>query len=138
MYDTVLLPIDLNHEASWAKALPAAMGLLNDGGTLHLLCVVPDFGAAIVAGHFPDGFEAKLLAGAKDALDRFAADHAPGAATHVGHGHVAEAILKAAGDAGAGVIVMASHKPDELRSLFIGSNAEKVVRHAEMPVLVVR
>ena len=138
MYKTVLLPIDINHEASWTKALPAAKGLLDDGGALHVLCVVPDFGAAIVAGHFPDGFEKEMLQGAKDALDAFAAKHAPGATVHVGHGHVPEAILKAAGAAGAEAIVMASHPPDELRTLFVGSNAAKVVRHAEIPVLVVR
>ncbi|MEO0363828.1 MAG: universal stress protein, partial [Pseudomonadota bacterium] len=31
-----------------------------------------------------------------------------------------------------------SHPPDELRSLLVGSHAEKVVRHATTPVLVVR
>lgn len=138
MYQSVLLPIDLNHPASWEKALPAAKGILNDGGALHLLCVMPDYGAAIVAGHFPDDFQAKMLAGAKAKLDEFAAENAPGATTHVGHGHVPEAVLKAAGEAGAEAIVMASHKPDQLRTLFIGSNAEKVVSHADIPVLVVR
>lgn len=138
MYKTVLLPIDINQEASWTKALPAAQGLLDSGGALHILCVVPDFGAAIVAGHFPDGFEEKMLQGANAALSDFAAKHAPDAAVHVGHGHVPEAILAAADAAGAEAIVMASHPPDDLRTLFVGSNAEKVVRHAKLPVLVVR
>lgn len=138
MYKTVLLPIDINNESSWKKALPAAQGLLDEGGALHILCVVPDFGAAIVAGHFPAGFEERMLQGAKESLDAFAASHAPGAGVHVAHGHVPEAILKSAGATGADVIVMASHPPDDLRTLFIGSNAEKVVRHAEIPVLVVR
>ena len=138
MYKTILLPIDLNHEASWTKALPTAQGLLDKGGALHLLCVLPDFGAAVVAGHFPADFETKMLQASKTAIDDFAAANAPGAATHVGHGHVPEAVLKTAGDIGADVIVMASHPPDELRTLLIGSNAEKVVRHAKTPVLVVR
>lgn len=138
MYKTVLLPIDLNHDASWTKALPTAQALLDDGGALHLLCVVPEFGSAIVAGHFPPDFEAKMLQSAKAAIDAFAAEHAAGATTHVGHGHVPEAVLAAAGEAGAEVIVMGSHPPDELRTLLVGSNAEKVVRHAAIPVMVVR
>ena len=38
----------------------------------------------------------------------------------------------------AGLIVMGSHGSDGLEELFIGSNAERVVRHSEVPVLVVK
>lgn len=44
MLDSVLLPIDLQHEESWNKALPQARDLLKPGGTLHLLGIVPDIG----------------------------------------------------------------------------------------------
>ena len=86
---------------------------------------------AFGAGPGPAGAVAEFI-------DAFAAKHAPGATVHVGHDHVPEAILKAAGAVGAEAIVMASHPPDDLRALFIGTNAAKVVRHAEVPVLVVR
>ena len=56
----------------------------------------------------------------------------------MGHGHVHETILKVAKKLGADLIVMASHPPDDLRSFLVGSSAEKVVRHADVPVLVVR
>ncbi len=38
----------------------------------------------------------------------------------------------------AGMIVMGSHGTDGLKEIFIGSNAEKVVRHSEVPVLVIK
>ncbi|MEX0289962.1 MAG: universal stress protein [Flavobacteriaceae bacterium] len=39
---------------------------------------------------------------------------------------------------GAELIVMGSHGTDGLKEIFIGSNAEKVVRSAEVPVLVIK
>ncbi len=135
MFKNILLPVDLGHEASWSKAVEVAKGL---GGKVHVLGVVPDFGEAMVAAYFPADFSKKAAEGLKARLDAFAAEHVAGATTHVGHGHVAEAILAVASAVGADLIVMASHPPDELRSLFVGSQAERVVRHSPIPVLVVR
>jgi nucleotide-binding universal stress UspA family protein len=39
---------------------------------------------------------------------------------------------------GADLIVMGSHGSDGLKEIFVGSNAEKVVRHAQVPVLVIK
>ncbi|MEX0273961.1 MAG: universal stress protein [Flavobacteriaceae bacterium] len=39
---------------------------------------------------------------------------------------------------GADLVVMGSHGVDGLKELFVGSNAEKVVRNSEIPVLVVK
>jgi len=39
---------------------------------------------------------------------------------------------------GADLIVMGSHGSDGLKEIFVGSNAEKVVRHSEIPVLVIK
>ena len=38
----------------------------------------------------------------------------------------------------ADMIIMGSHGSDGLKEIFVGSNAEKVVRHSEIPVLVVK
>lgn len=138
MFASVLAPIDLNHEESWTKALPMARRMTAEGGELHLLAVLPDFGTAMVGSFFPKNFEQEALAEVRKSLTDFAAKEAPEAKIHVGHGHIAEAILKAAKQSSAELIVMASHPPDELRSLLIGSNAAKVVRHAPISVLVVR
>ena len=141
MFDNVLLPIDLNHPASWEKALPMSLKLVGATGTLHILGIVHDIGAAAIASYLPAGFEEKALQKMKADLDVFVAEHVPegtSAQAHVGHGHVPEHILSAAKDVAADVIVMASHPPDELMTFLVGSHADRVVRHADRPVLVVR
>ncbi|MCF3972949.1 universal stress protein [Paracoccus salsus] len=141
MHENVLLPIDLEHEASWSKALGEAQGLVAEGGTLHLLGIVPDIGSSMVATFLPRGFEIKALDNMKVALDSFAAAQVGEkirVVTHVGHGHISETILKSAAEVGADLIVMASHKPDELRSFLISSQANSVVRHSPVSVLIVR
>lgn len=141
MFDNVLLPIDLNHPKSWEKALPMALKVIGDTGTLHILGIVHDLGSASIASFLPPDFEQNALKKMKDDLDAFIAETVPEgtrAEAHVGHGHVPEHILSAADDVGCDLIVMASHPPDEFMTFLVGSNADKVVRHAKHPVLVVR
>ena len=142
MYTTILLPIDLTHPESWEKALPAALDLAHQsGGTIHILGIVPAFGMSVVATYFPPDFEAKALKHMKDELDSFAAKHIPkgtSATAHVGHGNISDEILSAAQKNNADIIVMAAHKPDDFREFLVGSNATRVVQHADKPVLVVR
>lgn len=141
MFSNILLPIDLNHPESWARALPEALDLQKaSGGALHLMTVVPDFGMSLVHEYFPPDFEEKALAKAKAALDAFVAEHAPGAniATHIAHGSTPDRILKTAEDLSADLIVMASHEPDQIRDFLVGSNADRVVHRATIPVLVIR
>lgn len=141
MFENVLLPVDLNHPESWEKALPAAERLMDEDGTLHILGIAPDFGSSMVASYFPPDYETRVLRELHEHLTAFVAervDDRMNAQVHVGHGHIAETILKLATDIGASAIVMASHPPDDLKNLLIGSNADKVVRHARIPVLVLR
>lgn len=142
MFKSILLTIDLEHAKSWEKALPQAIDLAKaSGGTLHILGIVHDVGSAMVSSYLPADFEVQALQNMKAALDKFVDEHVPsdvGVEIHVGHGHVAEMILKNAKKWDADLIVMASHPPDELRSLLVGSYANKVVRNAKSAVLVVR
>ncbi len=141
MFDKILLPIDLNHTESWKVALPMARRCAGANGEIHLLGIVHDLGVAMVASYLPEGFEQKAMEKLKAALTEFAGSELPAGArvaVHVGHGHVPETILRIAGDIGADLIVMASHPPHDFQTLLVGSNADKVVRHSEIPVLVVR
>jgi nucleotide-binding universal stress UspA family protein len=49
-----------------------------------------------------------------------------------------QAIVEAAGEVGADLIVMASHGRRGLNALLLGSETHKVLTHASLPVLVVR
>ncbi|MEM6303509.1 MAG: universal stress protein [Pseudomonadota bacterium] len=141
MFHKILLPIDLDHPESWEKALPIARGVSAPGAELHILGIVHDLGAAMIASFLPDGAEQKAMEKLKAGLVDFANANLADVATsevHVAHGHVPEAILRTADTLGADVIVIASHPPDDLTTRLVGSNADKVVRHATRPVLVVR
>ncbi len=142
MYKTILLTIDLEHEASWKKALPVAAELAKGAdATLHVLAVVPDFGSPLVAIDFPPDYQEKALAAAKAKLDELLAGEIPWPlkkVSHVGIGRVHEVILDHITSSGADLVVMASHAPDRVREFLVGSQADRVVRRSPVSVLVVR
>ena len=141
MFNSILLPIDLSAEATWARAAPAAVKMARDDGIpLHVATVVPDFGASLVGSYFEPGFEENALHDAGQSLNAWIAENIPDDVdvhAHVLHGSVYDEILKAAESLEIDVIVMGSHRP-ELKDYLIGPNAARVVRHAAQSVFVVR
>jgi nucleotide-binding universal stress UspA family protein len=141
MYKDILLPIDLGDSRTWDTELPVAIKLCRDNGAvLHLMTVVPDFGMSIVGSYFPKGFEKQALDAASEKLHEFATKKVPediNVQHIVAHGTVYEEILDTAQRVGADLIVMGAHGPD-LKDYLLGSNADRVTRHAKCSVLVVR
>ena len=143
MFKEILFPVDLDDPSSWKKALPVTLDLVEKFGCkLHIVTVVPTFGMSIVAGYFPADFEKKAIAAANDRLHAWSREHLPAGleAQHiVAHGTVYEEIIETHKKLGDGIdlIVMASHRPD-LKDYLIGPNAARVVRHAQVSVLIVR
>ena len=141
MFKEILLPVDLNHESSWRKALPCALELAKTfGARLHVMTVVPDYGMTIVANYFPEDYEQKAIDGATQALHDFTKAQLPEGVEcqHiVRHGTVYEEILDAAKEINADLVVMGSHRP-ELKDYLLGPNAARVVRHADRSVMVIR
>ncbi|MDJ1017914.1 MAG: universal stress protein [Paracoccaceae bacterium] len=141
MFKSILLPVDLNAEASWAKAAPIAVKMARDDGIpLHVATVVPDFGASMVSVYFEEGFEEKALHHAGEELNAWVEKHIPDGVEvhpHVLHGRVYDEIMRAADSLEVDAIVMGSHRP-ELKDYLLGPNAARVVRHANQSVFVVR
>lgn len=142
MFKTVLLPIDLSSPISWEKALPAALRLCapEDGGVLHVLTVVPDFGMSVVGSYFGEGFEKKAMQKVGAELNDWVERHVPGEVEvhpHVTHGRIYDQIIMAANRLEVDAIVVGSHRP-ELSDYLLGPNAARVVRHARQSVFVVR
>lgn len=137
---SVLLPVDLEHDGSWTKALPVSRKLAEAfGAHLHLLTVVPDLRHSYVAQFFPADYEEQITAEAMRRLETFAREQLGGAEVglHVGHGRVHDEVLEAAERLGCDLIVMASHRPGPADYL-IEPNAAHVVTHCGRSVLVVR
>lgn len=141
MFKTVLLPIDLSADASWKKALPAALRLSKpENPVLHVVTVMPDFGMSVVSGYFDKDFEDKALREVGEKLTEWVRVNVPDdieVHPHVMHGRVYDQIITAANKLDVDAIVMASHTP-ELSDYLLGPNSARVVRHAKQSVFVVR
>lgn len=141
MYKDILLAVDLGEEGSWRKAMATAVEYARAfGSRLHVMTVLPDFGMSVVSQYFPQDHMDRMVAEADQRLHALVSAKVPGDVTvqHiVKQGTVYESIVSTAGEIGADLIVIGSHRP-ELRDYFIGPNADRVVRHAACSVLVVR
>ncbi len=142
MYKNILLPVDLNQEESWRKALPVALANCKAfNAKLHVLTVIPDLHMPMIASHFPENFMQQLILKMETGVTQFVKDHVPKdfKATHAvaSGGKIYQMIIDYADKNKVDLIVMEAYHPD-LKDFLLGSNAEKVARHAKQSVLVVR
>ena len=143
MVRKIVLPLDLDHESSWRKALPAAVDVARHGGAqLHVMTVVPDehVKMTVVAQLIPKGYEQRIVDDAKQRLAALLKQHAPDdleIQQAVRRGSVYKEILRYTRDTQADLVIMAAHRP-EMRDYLLGPNAARIVRHADCSVWVVR
>ena len=142
MFKNVLLAVDINHEESWRKALPAAVAMCRAyGARLHAVTAIPDLHMPMIASHFPADFMPKLVASTEEKLSQFLKEHVPSDIqcedAVVSGGAIYELLIRYADEHAVDLIVMEAYHPD-LKDYLLGSNAEKVARHARQSVLVVR
>lgn len=142
MYKVILVPVDINHKASWAKSLPTAIQLCqNYGASLHLVSILPSIGMSMVDGFFPKEFAATAKKNLKQALRDFAAKQVPAdmkAQLIVADGKAYEGILRVAKKINADLIVMSTHKRKRIEDYLVGTNAMRVLQQSKISVLVVR
>jgi nucleotide-binding universal stress UspA family protein len=136
MYSRILVPIDLHDDAKAKSMIDAARKLRVESGQVVLLHVVEDI-PTYVAVELPSG----ILASQKDEsirrLEELSRREDLNAAIDVRIGQPASAILEAAEEHSADIIVIASHRPG-FQDYLIGSTAARVVRHSKCSVLVIR
>ena len=144
MYKRILVPTDGSEIT--AKAIQSAIALAQlSGGELFVLSVKEPFPYSAISEmqpvppqEFYDAQERIAAERVKEAVD------AAGAAGIRCQGHTVEAlhpweaILDHAATQGCDVIVMASHGRRGVAALLLGSETQRVLLHAKLPVLVVR
>jgi len=148
-YKQILVPVDLS--ARGARSLPHAYALLKGGGVVHLLQVIeqpdvpnPMYAHYSTTSRTPEE-RAKAYAIAEDGIAKLTREcPAPVGVELKVHvvdapaGKVSTRICELARETGADLIALASHGRSGLGRMLLGSVAENVLRHAEVPVLVVR
>ncbi len=143
----ILVPTDFSKQADYALAAAADIARKN-GAEVILLHVVEGFtsGSFATMGGVPDDlneevFMAKMLEKGKAALEKHAAnDQYSGAniTTKVQVGNAFTHISKDILENDADLVVMGSQGTSGYEEAFIGSNTEKVVRHASCPVITIK
>ena len=145
-YRKILVPLDGSSTADRGLDEAIRMAGLNNG-RLRLLYVVDDLsvaraveGAGTRAGAWQDDLQAEADAVLQRARARAVAGgvEADVCVRESSSGVVFETILDEARRCAADLIVMGTHGRRGIGRALLGSSAENVVRHAELPVLLVR
>lgn len=141
MFNQILIPIDLAHQEHLARLREAARLLIDGAGSITLLYVDPILvhrAASII--QLEESQYAEHEREARAQLQRLSESMqlqgvTLNAATREGTAH--DQILEYATEISADAILMMSGRPGFV-DYFIGSTAERVVRHADCSVFVIR
>lgn len=139
MFKSILVPIDVAHSSSWRHALPEAIDLMAEEGSVLTVVTVIREVTAIFEGVYLTFQLERMVQDARQKLAEIVFPYS-GKITihqHVRVGSIGSEILDVALDARADLIVMASHRP-EMMDYLIGPNAAHVAQHASCSVLVLR
>lgn len=147
-FKKILVTTDFSESGD--RAIAHAFRMAADHGAEVVLCHVIEMIVApnpLYAQYYPtDLLSPEIRARAEQDAHKALNDRVPTDAalakvrytTMVLHGLPAEEIIRAAEDAKADLIVIATHGRTGLKHLFLGSVAERVIRHVRCAVLVVR
>lgn len=138
--DVVVVPVDFSPMS--LEAIGHARALVKDPSGLHVVHVLPPLLATepgVVWGEVDD--ESRIRHGTAALQAALAEKGHADLPVHVhvsGSGNAAADIVRVAEELGAGLILLPSHGRHGLARFAIGSVAERVVRFAHCPVLVLR
>lgn len=137
----VLCALDLTHpDDARALLIEAARLAALDSARMSVVTVLPDYGSSFVGSFFKEGTLKEAAEAARRSLHELVDTAAPDAGTVqciVKIGSAYEEILDAAKTIDADMIIVGAHKPD-LADRLLGPNAARIVRYADVSVLVLR
>ncbi|KFC03225.1 universal stress protein G [Trabulsiella guamensis ATCC 49490] len=142
MYKTIIMPVDVFEMELSDKAIRHAEFMAQQDGVIHLLHVLPGSASFTMSRFAADlrRFEEHLQHEAETRLQTMIGHFsiAPSRIKmHVRIGTVRDVVNELAEDLDADVVVIGSRNPS-ITTHLLGSNASSVIRHAHIPVLVVR
>jgi nucleotide-binding universal stress UspA family protein len=140
----ILVPCDFSSPAKEAYKFAASMAAKTNGEVLLLhvinIPVVYDPGLGGLPYTDPTLLEDLEAAGTKNFEGLLADQTIPSirSSYHITNGDILSSILEFSEEKNIDLIIMGTTGSTGLAEIFIGSNTEKVVRHAQVPVLAVR
>lgn len=139
MYDHVLVPTDGNERMGRVIEQAVSLASLSDA-RVHALHAVDESAYSVVPSDARERVQSRLVEDGEDATRSVAAaarDAGLSVSTAVWHGPPAHATITYAVENEVDVVVMGTHGRTGYERYLLGSVAERVVRAAPMPVLVV-
>nr|WP_134802435.1 universal stress protein UspG [Shigella boydii] len=138
----LIMPVDVFEMELSDKAVRHAEFLTQDDGVIHLLHVLPGSASLSLDRFAADvrRFEEHLQHEAEERLQTMVSHFTIDPSRikqHVRFGSVRDEVNELAEELGADVVVIGSRNPS-ISTHLLGSNASSVIRHANLPVLVVR
>ena len=137
----IIVPIDFSEQSEYAMKL--AVSLAKKHGSEILALHMLELNQAMIAsseGFHPEQTVFLLKLAEKRFKDFLDKPYLKGITVTpiIKHYKVFSELNEVAEEHGVELIVMGSHGSDGLKEIFVGSNAEKVVRNADIPVIVVK
>ncbi len=141
MFRNIIIPIDLADKTSITTILPIALSYVtNFDAKLHFVHIISDFGMKMIEDYLPKHWITDQKDKYKEQLEELISQYVPNEIVvekYIGRGSIYDEVIQYANRANADLIIVSAVRP-QLRDYMLGSNASKIVRHAEMSVLVVR
>ena len=135
MYKNILVPVLFDEKHDTQASYLAARALADEGAKFTVLNVME-----AIPGYAASQIPADVMAKSRNQIEKNlnqSAQALPGASTVLLSGHAGRTIVDYASDNGIDCIVIASHVPG-FENIFLGSTADRVVRHAKCSVHVIR
>ncbi len=131
----IVVPIDFS--TSSEKAIRKAMEIAQDCSAIsliHVLYPLEAMSPGVIWGDFDDKKREQAV---KKSFKKFLKDYeCQEVQTAVRFGHPGEEVVDYAEEIGADLIIVPSHGHHGMKRFVLGSIAEKIIRHAKCPVLV--
>ncbi len=132
----IVVPFDFSSQSE--AALEQAMQFAHEESDLHIVHVLPQVGSVAHGRSRESIREEKHLENATESLRKAIQSKAPGANLKIAVGDPGHVIADFAKSISAKIIILSSHGRTGLARVFLGSVAERVVRFAVNPVLVLK
>ena len=140
-FKNIIIPVDLADKQSITAVLPIAANFAATfNSKLHFVYIIPDYGMKMIEDYLPKNWvkdqKGKYDVQIKNLVTPYIQDNIK-VDFHVGRGGVYDEIINYSNQVDADLIILSAVRP-QLKDYMLGPNASKIVRHANVSVLVVR
>jgi nucleotide-binding universal stress UspA family protein len=140
MLKRIIFAVDIEEKELKSAFMAAATMAESHGAELVVMNVIPDYGVRMVQKYFPKNWLNDMIKDAETKLASLIKKHVPDTVTVkqiVGRGSIYESIIETANQLSADLIMVSAHS-NRHKDYLLGPNAAKIVRHAQVSVLVMR